>query len=280
MLLGEIGEQSFFDGLKLYIRRHEFGNTESTDLWSAFQECTDYDIAGVMSVWTKVAGFPVIRVVEEYGNESDSQEVISLRLRQDRFIIGQVDSSNDSNHCANSQIYPVRISVRSESGIDTYDMNEREITIPVNSKNLQKVNANHDGFFRTSYSSIHLEKLTKAALQDQLSLRDCIGLLADLSALTAAGINRTSELLSACLGFKSMTELAVWRMIDQNLSKVMSVLKFEDDALRDGLQKLSLDILGPKSRELGWTMLDSDVESQMEFKAAMFSAAGLASDET
>jgi aminopeptidase 2 len=155
-----------------------------------------------------------------------------------------------------------------------------ESSFPQGARVYRKTNADHDGFFRTSYSSTHLEKLTKAALQNQLSLRDCIGLLADLSALTAAGINRTSKLLSACLGFKSMADFPVWRMIDQNLTKVMSIWKFDDAALRDGLQKLSSDILGPKSRELGWTMLNSDDESQMEFKAAMFSAAGLADDKT
>jgi aminopeptidase 2 len=63
MLLGEIGEQSFFDGLKLYTRRHKFGSTESADLWRALQECTDYDVGRIMDVWTKVPGFPLVRVV-------------------------------------------------------------------------------------------------------------------------------------------------------------------------------------------------------------------------
>ena len=274
MLMDEMGEDNFFGGLKLYMGRHEFGNTESKDLWRAFQDCGDPRVTDKMRVWTKEAGFPVVSVTEDCaGGGSGPGEVVALRLHQKRFVVGGAGHDDGKE-----QIYPLRISMRSETGIDIYDMEERETVIPAQGKTLLKINADHSGFFRTSYTSNHLRKLTRAAVQGHLTLRDCIGLLADLSALTATGMNKTSELLDLCLGFKSMTEFPVWQMIDRNLTKLVWIWKFEDSILAGALAKFAADILGLKAHELGWTTSDADDESQMIFQATMFGAAGLAGD--
>ena len=83
VLLDDMGEEAFFNGLKLYIGRHKFGNTESEDLWRAFQDCGDPKVSGRMHVWTKEAGFPVVIIAEEYDNaDADSGEATALCLHQ------------------------------------------------------------------------------------------------------------------------------------------------------------------------------------------------------
>lgn len=275
MLLDDLGEDRFFQGLKLYTHRHKFGNTESDDLWHAFRDCGDLEVPDRMRVWTKETGFPVVTVTEEYnGADTDCGEVTALRLHQERFLMTR-RSDSDSKRV----LYPLRVSVRSESGVDTYDMQEQEITIPVRGKAVLKINTDHGGFFRTSYSPRHLQKLIQAAADGLLTLRDCIGLLADVSALTAAGINKTSELLDLCLGFQFTTAFSVWQMMDKNLNQLLSIMKFEDVSLAKALARAAADVLGPKARELGWEMSDDDDESQTVFKTSMFSAAGLAGDK-
>ncbi|KAF5640434.1 aminopeptidase 2 [Fusarium sp. NRRL 52700] len=37
MILNSLGDATFFDGLKLYLRRHQFQCTESDDLWRAWE---------------------------------------------------------------------------------------------------------------------------------------------------------------------------------------------------------------------------------------------------
>ncbi|KAK0667513.1 peptidase family M1-domain-containing protein [Cercophora samala] len=280
MLLEDLGEERFFRALGLYTRRHKFGNTRSEDLWRAFQDCGDATVPDRMRVWTEETGFPVILVTEEYNNaDKTSGEVTALRLRQERFLV----SGKHRGPSSNSLVYPLRVSVRSDTGIDVYGMDEQEIVIPVRAKTqFLKVNADHRGFFRTSYTPRHLQKLIKAAQatgNSQLPLRDCIGLLADILALTTAGINKTSELLDICFGFRSITPFSVWQVIDKSLTKVLSVFKYEDAALRKALTKAAADIFGSKAQQLGWEMSVDDNERQAAFKASMFSAAGLAGDD-
>ncbi|EAQ92907.1 hypothetical protein CHGG_01142 [Chaetomium globosum CBS 148.51] len=246
MLLDDLGEKRFFQGLKLYTHRHKFGNTESADLWHAFRDCGDPEVPNRMRVWTKETGFPVVTVTEEYNDaNTDCGEVTALRLHQERFLMNR-NSGSDRKRV----FYPLHVSIRSESGVDTYHMPEQEIVITVRGKIFLKVNADHGVLFRTSYSSRHLQNLIQAAADGLLTLRDCIGLLADVSALTAAGINKTSELLDICLGFQFATEFSGGG-----------------------------EVLGSKARELGWEMPDDDDESQTAFKTSMFSAAGLVGDE-
>lgn len=67
MILDEMGEAKFFEGLKLYLRRHQFGNTESHDLWQSWEACTGDSIDTQMHFWTKETGFPVVKVTEQLG---------------------------------------------------------------------------------------------------------------------------------------------------------------------------------------------------------------------
>lgn len=131
MLLDEMGEEDFFYGLKLYIHRHEFENTESKDSWRALQDCGHVKVADKMKVWTKMAGYPVVVVTEEHADgDPNSEEVVALRLHQKRFVVGDVQDDREET------LYPLRISLRSEAGIDMYDTDEREISIPVHGKTL------------------------------------------------------------------------------------------------------------------------------------------------
>ncbi len=273
MLMFELGEGKFLDGLRHYIRRHRFESTESKDLWLALQAATGQEVATRMDVWTNKVGYPIVRVTEEHSSDDQGRGgVVALRLRQDRFVVDGAEGVE-----IESPIYPLQITVRSESGVDTFPMNEREITIPTGGKTFLKINADHNGFFRTCYSSTHLQRLIKAVGTDYMSPRDCIGLLADMAALTAAGISRTSELLDLCLGFRLVTSFPVWQMIDQNLTKIMSIWKFEDSSLTGAMKKAAAGILGPVAHELGFDMSHDD-ESRTAFKACMFSGAGLAGD--
>src|SRR5919106_1601710 len=40
MLEQYLGDEAFRDGIRLYLRRHEYGNAETTDLWDALEEST------------------------------------------------------------------------------------------------------------------------------------------------------------------------------------------------------------------------------------------------
>ncbi|KAF4453815.1 Aminopeptidase 2 [Fusarium albosuccineum] len=272
MVLDNLGEDKFFQGLKLYLRRHQYQCTESDDLWRAWEEVTGEPVATNMRVWTKEPGFPVLKVPEQ---SDESGKVTGIHLLQQRFLAsGTKNQDNDPS----SPIYPLRFAFRSDTGVEIIDMNCREMVIAP-PKGFFKVNADRGGFFRTSYSPELLERVLEGASKGNLSLRDCVGLSCDLKALVAAGLNKTSELLDLNLKFRKIDSFYVWEMIDRNLRSIQSVYKFHGPELNEALRKLTLDVLSPKAQEFGWSISENDEEVLVTFKTSMFSGAGLAGDE-
>jgi aminopeptidase 2 len=269
MVLNNLGDTKFFDGVKLYLRRHQFHHTRAAYLWKAWEDVTGEPVAAIMSVWIEEAGFPVVRVSELF---DESGKVAGVRLFQQRFLTSGVAKEEDA---ASDTIYPLRIAIRQRHGVGTVDMNTRELVLPPFDGPF-KVNADHGSFFRTSYPPELLTRLLEEASKGHLSLRDCIGLSCDLEALVAAGVNRTSELLDLNVKFAKLDSFYVWEMIDRNLSSIQSVYRFHGPEINEALRKLTRDMIGPKAEALGWIISKDDDENLIRFKTSMFSGAGLA----
>lgn len=225
-----------------------------------------------MHIWTKQPGYPVIAITEV--TEDESQRVVGLHIRQDRFL-----STPNGKSQASDNAYTLRLGIRSDDGVQTVDANTKELTVYTSDSTFLKVNADHTAFCRVSYSTSHLRKLLQAAADDKLTLRDCIGLSCDLKALVGAGVNKTSELMDLSLGLMPRKEYLVWEMIDRNLRSVQSAFKFHEAPVTDALRNVVADIIGPKCHELGWEITDADSDDMVSFKASMFSTAGLAGDK-
>src|SRR5262249_46356630 len=78
MLHNYLGKTVFRDGLRNYLKQHAYGNTETTDLWTALAAISDKPVAEFMSAWTSQAGFPLLTVIV------DEHE---LHVRQERFYL-------------------------------------------------------------------------------------------------------------------------------------------------------------------------------------------------
>lgn len=272
MISSDLGLDQFLRGIKLYLQRYAYGNTTSDDLWSSIEEATAISIREKMHIWTTKPGYPLVTIKEV--TDDDSERVVALNIRQDRFLSrsdGEIKTSHD--------VYPLRLEIRSDTGVQAVDVNAKELTVPTAASSFLKVNADHTAFCRVSYSTSHLRKLIQVAAEGRLTLRDCIGLSCDLKALVAAGVKKTSELLGLCLGLMSRKEYFVWKMIDRNLRSVQAAFKFHDISVITALRDIVADIIGRKCRELGWEISDKDSEEMVAFKASMFSTAGLVGDK-
>ncbi|KAI1132299.1 aminopeptidase 2 [Nemania abortiva] len=272
MISNELGWDNFLNGIKLYLDRNRYGSTESVDLWSALEEATGEPIKEKMYMWTKETGHPMVRVIEVLDDET--KEVKALNLLQERFT-----TSGASKFKCPPPVYPLRIGVRSESGVEMIEMRQQVITIETPRRKFLKVNADHDGFFRTAYSASHLQKLAHAAVEGHLSVRDSVGLLCDLRALVSAGINQSSDLLDISLSLRPMTDYLVWETINRNLQSIHTAFKFSGRPITDALNRLTGDVLGVKAHELGWVIADEDDATQLALKSSMFGGAGLAGDQ-
>ncbi len=62
MLEQYLGADAFRAGISLYLKKHEFANTETTDLWDAIEEASRQPARALMDSWVFQPGYPLLHV--------------------------------------------------------------------------------------------------------------------------------------------------------------------------------------------------------------------------
>jgi aminopeptidase 2 len=201
MISKYLGEDVFMAGIRRYIKNHSYGNTQTSDLWTALSEESGKDISHLASIWTKKVGYPVLTVTEPSPGK--------VHIKQNRFLTtGDVKPEEDET------LYWILLALK------TLDKNgrpvineeltttERETTIHIPEDGVYKLNAGCSGIYRVAYTPERLEKLGSLPRTNPgfLSIEDRAGLVADTAALCASGYTKTTGLLNLVSGWKDESE--------------------------------------------------------------------------
>ncbi|KAI4600126.1 Aminopeptidase 2 mitochondrial [Pestalotiopsis sp. 9143b] len=267
MISTYLGEETFLEGVRRYIKKHAYGNTQTGDLWAALEDASGKPVKDIMSIWTKNVGYPVVQVTE-----NDDK---SIHVKQNRFLrTGDVKPEEDK------VLYPVFLGLRTKDGIDeSLTLSEREGNFDVKDADFFKLNANHTSIYRTSYTPERLEKLGQSAKDGLLSVEDRAGMIADAGALAVSGYQKTSGVLNLLKGFDTEESFVVWSEIIARNSTVQSAWVFEDKSVKDGLEAFARDLVSERAHKQGWVFSDKDGHVEQQFKAMVFGAAGIAGDK-
>jgi aminopeptidase 2 len=267
MISKYLGEETFMEGVRRYLKKHSYGNTQTDDLWVALSDASGKDVRKVMDIWTRNVGYPVVSVTEETSSNS-------IKVKQNRFL-----RTADVKPEEDKVLYPVFLGLRTKDGVDEEPtLTEREASFKLKDLDFYKLNADNSGLYRTAYTAERLKKLGSAAKSGQLSVEDRAGLIADACVLSASGYQKTSSSLSLLLGFKEESEFVVWDEIITRVVSMRNAWVFEDEETKAALKRFQLDLVKAKARELGWSFDKSDGHVKQQFKTLMFSAAGDAGD--
>lgn len=268
MISKYLGEDTFLEGIRRYLKKHAYSNTKTTDLWAALSDASGRDVQKVMEIWTKSVGYPVVTVTEDAKNSS-------IHVKQNRFL-----RTADVRPGEDETLYPVFLGLRTKEGIDEeIALTSREATFKVPSLDFYKINADHSSTYRTFYSSDRLKKLGQQAKAGLLSTEDRAGMVADAGALAASGYQRSSGTLALLKEFSEESEFTVWEQLTSWIASLRNAWIFEPEETKAALKKFQLELLSAKAHELGWTFKDGDDNNLQQFKSLMFSSAGLAGDE-
>lgn len=268
MISKYLGEDVFMEGIRQYIKKHAYGNTTTEDLWESLSSASGKDVVRLADIWTKNVGYPVVSVTED-------PQKNSIHVKQNRFL-----RTADVKPEEDKVLYPVVLGLRTNKGLEGEAvLNDREGSFKVPDLDFFKVNANHSGIYRTSYTPERLRKLGENAKAGLLTVEDRAGMIADAGALSGAGYQKTSGLLSLLKGFTSEPEFVVWDEITARIGTVRAAWIFEDEKTKDALKAFQRDLASAKSHQLGWTFKESDGHIEQQFKALMFGNAASAGDE-
>ncbi|KAI9818054.1 MAG: Aminopeptidase 2 mitochondrial [Pycnora praestabilis] len=268
MISKHLGEDTFMEGIRRYLKKHAYGNTQTGDLWAALSDASGQNVEKIMDIWTKNVGYPVVTVAENEGSST-------INVKQNRFLrTADVKPEEDET------LFPVFLGLRTKEGVnEDLTLSTREKDFKVTDLDFFKLNADHSGIYRTSYSPVRLEKLGKAAKDGLLSVEDRAGMIADAGSLASSGYQKTSGILSLLKSFDSESEFVVWDEITTRITSIRNAWIFEDEHVKEALKSFQRDLVSAKAHKAGWEFTENEDHIQQQFKALLFGAAGLSGDE-
>src|SRR6059036_1927916 len=82
-LVAWVGQEQFLDGVKLYCKRHEFGNADLSDFLSALEETSGRDLQAWSKEWLQTAGVNTLRASFDTRTEDDQDVFDSFSVHQE-----------------------------------------------------------------------------------------------------------------------------------------------------------------------------------------------------
>ncbi|MEO5635175.1 MAG: M1 family metallopeptidase [Candidatus Paceibacterota bacterium] len=225
MLASYLGETNFRDGLRYYLKRHSYKNTETVHLWQAFEKVSKKPVTKMMHNWTSLPGYPVVKA----------------QIKNNKLVTTQ------------SRFFASPISRKKFKGNTKWQ-------IPISFKN-NKVNFGETGFYRTAYSKELLEKLRIPVQNKTLSSRDRLGIIRDLFALAEAGIIPTTDALDFLPNYTNEDNYSVWLEIAMGVGRLEQLLAKESEKTKKELNHLILSLFSPIFAKIGWEKKENEEHS-------------------
>ena len=237
MLEQYLGEEPFRRGVSHYLTTHEYGNTETSDLWDSIESAiatefgSDTPVRKLMDSWIWQPGYPLI---------SARLDGTTLVLGQQRFSYGDTDDAT---------LFVVPIHLRID-GVESKVLIEGdELRVPLPSADATVVvNAGGHGFIRVAYDEMLRARLTGETLRS-LTVVERYNLVDDAWNAVIAGRLTAMEFIDFVEGFGDERDLAVWQAIGIGLRGIGRLLEGEPYA---AFQARVAALVAPVMDELGW----------------------------
>jgi len=263
MLEQYLRPEVFRDGIRRYLRKHQFNNTETSDLWDALEDASREPVRKMMDSWIFQPGFPIV-------DAAATPDSCGLRLSQRRFFYLKDDSE---------QLWhvPIMIRARTDKGIVTKKllMTDREATVDLGGKvEWAFLNEGGHGFYRVHYAPELLAGLTRNL--GELQAIERFGLVSDTWAATLAGMGPLSEFLKMARLFTSETDLNVWRAIIGAFN-YLDLIASESD--RPALAAAVRATVGVAMARLGWEAKGGESELERQLRGILLAVVGTIGDD-
>lgn len=157
MIESFMGQQSFRDGIREYLKTHSFSNAASSDLWSSLDRHSDFNINEIMECWINLPGHPVV-----YASKKGDR----IELRQKTFkLLGSYEGD----------LWKIPLTLLRTSGPESMLLEQRDGTAGAGS--FIKLNVDTSGFYRCYYDNELFEGIV--ANMEKLTSYDVWGLVND-----------------------------------------------------------------------------------------------------
>jgi puromycin-sensitive aminopeptidase len=262
MIEAFLGKETFRDGIRLYMTRHQTGNATADDLWAALAEASGQPVLALANAWLRTPGHPVVSV---------RREGRAVTLRQRRFF--------SEPGLEGEGLWPVPVVLRFEDGGGPLEqrvvLSGAESTVALEGRGEVRwlvANADATGFYRVAYAEPDLAAI--GAHLAHLTAPERIALLSDEWALVRRGEREVGAFLDLCARFGGERDHAVLDALVGRLAALeASYVGGEDRPL---FRTWVAGLLGPQMRQAGWDPRPGESGDEKLHRAALVTALGLA----
>jgi puromycin-sensitive aminopeptidase len=278
MLEQYLGTDRFRDGIRRYMTHHQYGNTETSDLWDALEAETGEPVRRIAESWIFQGGFPEVHVARVDGDGGPA-----VAVTQRRFHYGEGDgdgrwavplvlgtrtgrSDGDGTGAGAGGLDPAQVALLLDGD---------GVTVP-EAGAWPWVNANlgAHGFYRVRYDRALLDALLDN-LADLTPL-ERYTLVDDAWASVLAGSTDAATYVAMTTRFDDERDLSVWQRITAALEQVDRLV--EGDA-RVALHTLVAALVGPARAELGAEAAAGEDDRTRTLRGVLLQAAALLGDD-
>lgn len=256
MLKDYLGDEAFRNGLRLYLKKHAYKNTVSTDLWAAWEEASGKPVQEFMRAWTTQPGYPFV-----YAGEYEGKQ----QLLQERFYLNPVDDKAKT-------VWPIPL-LSNQLDIDQINKTSQAIELPEN----LLLNQGRTGFYRVAYDSARTQKLAAQVKASKLSPLDRLGLLADSIEAAKAGYASTVDTLKLLEAYENEDNTFVWDVMTGVLGGIRSTMR--DEELREAMKPLGRKLAAAQVARLGWDEKPGESHFDTLLRPTVLALASISDDE-
>lgn len=267
MLAEYLGEKDFRDGLRYYLKKYSYENTETVHLWEAFEKVSRKPVTKMMSAWTGKAGHPVLDV-----SRVDSK----LEISQSRFFRSPL-SKKETKEKTLWQV-PVSIIGEEQIGKEKFMLDKKSARIKTAfGDGWVKLNAGESSVARVNYTPALWKLLITPVSKKKLSPVDRLGLVRDSFDLAMSGDLDTPTALDFASAYKNETNFAVWEELATGLSTIHNLI--ENESFAPEYEKYCRDIFAPMVKKVGWKKKTGDSHSDILLRSLILANAAKYGDE-
>ncbi len=272
MLAEYLGHDKFRQGLHHYLKIHSYKNTNTIDLWDAFEKTSKKKVIELMNSWTKETGYPLITI-----SPSSPSSLLGgiWGVAQERFFSSRVKAKEYKDSKNKKHLW--QIPVKYETLSREVDVGSGEVinmlltkkSAPLIGTSIGKVNKEEESFIRVRYDKETLKNLKEEIQNGKLGVKDRLGIIRDVFALAEGGYINTIEALEFSLVYKNETEYIVWSEIASGINRVANIVG--EEKWKGTYNKYVLSLFSHIKKELGWENIKGEEHSRTFLRSLVLS---------
>lgn len=265
MLEDYIGADAWRDGVRSYMKKHAYSNTATDDLWAEMEKAAPgKQFTQVAHDFTLQPGIPLIKVDAKC---AAGKTLVSLQ--QGEYTVDRPGKQALRWHV------PVAVQPVGGEKVSVLVDGQASVELP-GCDAPALVNAGQKGYFRVQYAPAQFKALANAF--GKLATVDQLGVMMDVSALSAVGLQPVADALDLTTQVPLDASPDVWQNVAGTLGGVVDIYG-DDEKAAAPAKRYAISRLSPVFQKLGWENKPDDSSTTKQLRTRLIGHLSSLGDE-